>query len=451
MEKITVSNIDREKLVVTQANQLATASYSLTLEEKRLVLVLMSLVRKEDKDFHEYRIPIVEIREFLGFCGKDFYGRLRNVAKTLRSRPLSIEKPSGGWIETGWISHAEYKPKGEDGLDCATLELSFDPRMKPFLLQLKKQFFSFMLTNVANLRSVYSIRFYEIFSSYKNIKTISFEVADLKKRLHLDHKYKRYDDFRKRVILTAQRELKEKTDICFKFNENKKGRRVNEIHFEIFTQNIPEQKGKEKKDPVFRLPKPPENQPFLIEPSGDDKEKRKLYEQAVQKAIHNGLTEKAATKLLSGKNLIHALENIELATAAFMRSKKADKNLAALTVHFVQNDLAAEKREEREKKEALIKAREDEKIKKEKEEERCFKFEKERMQIAVKIYSDLEKSEQERIFNKIRSNANSIEAQFIDDNGEDAFMFKVKMVKEIKHLLPTEFQDYKKWCDENKA
>lgn len=46
--------------------------------------------------------------------------------------------------------------------------------------------------------------------------------------------YPLYANFKSRVILTAQKELKQKTDIYFSFKEIKQGRKVVAIEFEIF-------------------------------------------------------------------------------------------------------------------------------------------------------------------------------------------------------------------------
>lgn len=76
---IVVTKIDQDKLVVTQANKLAEASYTMSLEEKRVVLLMVSLVRKEDKDFQTYRIPIADIRDYLGLSTKKLYDDIKRV------------------------------------------------------------------------------------------------------------------------------------------------------------------------------------------------------------------------------------------------------------------------------------------------------------------------------------------------------------------------------------
>lgn len=50
----------------------------------------------------------------------------------------------------------------------------------------------------------------------------------------IKYDYEEYSNFKKKVILVAQRELKQKTDIYFEFKEIKQGRKVVAIEFEIF-------------------------------------------------------------------------------------------------------------------------------------------------------------------------------------------------------------------------
>jgi hypothetical protein len=88
---IVVAKIDQGKLIVTQANKLAEASYSMTLEEKRVVLLIVSLVRKEDGDFKTYRIPITDIRDYLALRSNKLYDDIKRIAEALMSRVLHIQ------------------------------------------------------------------------------------------------------------------------------------------------------------------------------------------------------------------------------------------------------------------------------------------------------------------------------------------------------------------------
>jgi plasmid replication initiation protein len=230
---IVVAKIDQGKLIVTQANKLAEASYSMTLEEKRVVLLIVSLVRKEDGDFKTYRIPITDIRDYLALRSNKLYDDIKRIADALMSRVLHIQEEGGGWLKVGWLSSARYVPNGCRGAEMACLEVCFSPEMRPYLLELKAHFSSYMLQNVAGLRSFYSIRLYELLQSRRRLKSAMFEVATLRKILKAENKYANYKDFRARVILTAQAELAAKTDLAFDFVEKRRGRKVLSVTFRI--------------------------------------------------------------------------------------------------------------------------------------------------------------------------------------------------------------------------
>jgi plasmid replication initiation protein len=87
----------------------------------------------------------------------------------------------------------------------------------------------FTLTNALNnhtLHSVYSIRFYEFIKQYELIGARTLTLDFLREKFDLKDKYKKYNDFKKRVIIPAFEELKIKSEICFSYKENKPKRKV---------------------------------------------------------------------------------------------------------------------------------------------------------------------------------------------------------------------------------
>jgi hypothetical protein len=323
---IVVAKIDQGKLIVTQANKLAEASYSMTLEEKRVVLLIVSLVRKEDGDFKTYRIPITDIRDYLALRSNKLYDDIKRIADALMSRVLHIQEEGGGWLKIGWLSSARYVPKGYRGAETASLEVCFSPEMKPYLLELKAHFSSYMLQNVAGLRSFYSIRLYELLQSRRRLKSAMFEVATLRKILKAENKYANYKDFRARVILTAQAELAAKTDLAFDFVEKRRGMKVISVTFRINDNN----------------PRTPPRSLVEAKP-----EPKPLYAEAMEEGGRNGLREGVLRELLAKRDPSHVLENIELARQRHLRSKSQQSNLAGLTVAAITHDYAAEERAKR--------------------------------------------------------------------------------------------------------
>jgi len=237
------SSVDQNKLSVVKSNKLVEAKYKLTLNEQRLILLMVSMIKPEDEDFKNIRIRIKDLKEILDLRRKDLYEEVPEITKKLMSRVLEIKDiEEKRLLQISWLSSAEYL-FGE-----GVVELSFDPKLKPYLLKLKEAFTIYNLQSVLKLRSSYAIRFYELLKQYEKIGNRKFKIKELKDILGIGKKeYKLYGDFKRRVILPAQKELREKTDIYFEFEEVKKGRKVVELIFNIYKNpNFKEIKEKEK-------------------------------------------------------------------------------------------------------------------------------------------------------------------------------------------------------------
>ena len=121
----------KNKVVVSQSNKLIEASYKMNLAEKRLVCLLASKIRRDDKDFQEYEIVISSLADFIGITGHHIYEQTKQLTKRLMTRVLTLPKEPNGIVQVSFLSSAEYQ-KGS-----GSVKLCFDPNMKPFLLQLK--------------------------------------------------------------------------------------------------------------------------------------------------------------------------------------------------------------------------------------------------------------------------------------------------------------------------
>lgn len=216
-----------ENYLVTKANTLITSNYDLSLEEQRIILTLASTVQPNDEDFKPYKFKISDFMELLGVEDKSKYSVIPKVTKELMKKVFEIE--NGNKItQISWLSSAEYE-KG-----TGIVELEFSPKLKPFMLGLKEFYTSYRLKNILELKGKYSIRMYEILKSNEFKRGAEITVDGLRKILKADKdSYKVYQNFKNRIIIQAQKELKEKTDIKFDFEEIKTGRKVTSIKFYI--------------------------------------------------------------------------------------------------------------------------------------------------------------------------------------------------------------------------
>lgn len=216
--------------LVVKHNDLIEACYKLTLHEQKLVLAVAMQIKPDDKDFHEYQIAVADFVDVMGIDGHGYHTRIRGCAKTLLKKPVVIHKKNGGELICNWFSSIEYSKDA-----TGNVELCFDPKLKPYLLQLKREFTEFRAGSVMKLKSAYSIRIYELLKQYKKIGKRRIEIEALKQMLGVNGRYKLYGHFKSRVLTIAQAEINSDMDcdIRFEYEEIKIGRKVIAIEFTI--------------------------------------------------------------------------------------------------------------------------------------------------------------------------------------------------------------------------
>ena len=219
-------------LIVTQSNELVEARYNLSLGEQRLVMAMIAQVQPGDKDFKPYRISIAEFAEFLGIDKGSAYRECKKLTKTLLSRVLEI-KEEGRLIQINWASSADYVDgSGEVVLCC-------DPLLKPYLLNLQRDFTSCKLDILMRFKSQYTLRMYTLLKQYLKLTEREIELGLLREIMGLrKDQYVEYNHFKSRILTHVQAELKAKADLYFEFDEIKNSRRVGAIRFHIRSNKL---------------------------------------------------------------------------------------------------------------------------------------------------------------------------------------------------------------------
>ncbi|MBU4642586.1 replication initiation protein [Bacillus toyonensis] len=219
----------KENNIVSKSNTLIEANSRLNLVEQKMLLCLASNIEPSDRDFKTYTFPIKQFHDLLGLNGSTKYTELSKITKELVSKVIEI-RIGEELIQVSWLSSAIYnKNKG-------TIDLRFDPLLKPFLLELSSKFTSYRLANVVKLKSTYAIRIYELLKQYEHIKERTISLENLRYYLDAIDVYPNYANFKQRVLKPSQKELNQKTDISFEFEEIKLGRKVQKIRFTIRSQ-----------------------------------------------------------------------------------------------------------------------------------------------------------------------------------------------------------------------
>ena len=189
------------------------------------------MVQPTDEEFKEYEFKIKDFMRLLEIESKTKYTEIPKITKELMKKVFEI-KEGKDIIQLSWLSSARYKT-GE-GL----VILKFDSSLKPYMLQLKEFYTSYKLENILSLKSKYSLRLFELLKCNEFKKIWNIDLKDLKDLLGATGKsYSIYQNVKNRILIQAQKELNNKTDIWFDFEEIKTGRKVTAIKFYIYSNN----------------------------------------------------------------------------------------------------------------------------------------------------------------------------------------------------------------------
>lgn len=203
---------ERNHIMLAQANALTQSRYDFNVIEKRCLYQIIREVRKLFIDTHtgqkdlfdNMRIVLTpKMLESIGDKKKDVYESLVR----LRKRDVEIDTEDE-WMNTGYVTMVKHDKKTDQYL----VEVSSE--IMPYLVALAENFTTYDLTVAISLKSAYSQRFYEYCSQYKNRnnKTFFFTVDKLREMMMLENKYANINDFKRKVIDVAQKEIKELYD-----------------------------------------------------------------------------------------------------------------------------------------------------------------------------------------------------------------------------------------------
>jgi plasmid replication initiation protein len=247
MQQVQVLNNNDKNHLVVKSNDFIDAKYSLTIHQSYFLAFMISLIKIDDEDFHDYTIPLNELLGFMDIERKN-WKKLERTLDQLQVKQIILSNTDKVIEKVTFLSY--FKIDREED----TVLFRFDKTMKPLLLNLKSKFTQVDLKGILNFESSYTIRFYEIIKKYigfqnnqkdKNYSFI-YELEELKEIMVGDYDSKlgkivypksygekRYGNFKNKVLLVAQKELKEKSDFYFEFEEQKTKRAVSHLKFTI--------------------------------------------------------------------------------------------------------------------------------------------------------------------------------------------------------------------------
>lgn len=221
---------------VVKANELIQKSrFNLSLQQQKIVLFLISQISAFDEEFKLYEFNIAD---FCRICGIDEtsgknYTDLKQAIKDIADKSLWItiedEETLLRWIEKPYLNR-----------NSGVIKIRLDEDMKPFLLQLKRNFTSYELLWTLKFSSKYTIRMYELIKSIhfdeRESYSRTFTLEELQKMLGAES-YKNYFNFKARVLEPAIDEINAYSDKLLSYEAIKSGRAVTNIKLIISTKD----------------------------------------------------------------------------------------------------------------------------------------------------------------------------------------------------------------------
>jgi plasmid replication initiation protein len=220
----------KNELEIIKGNDLIQAKRSLhlTSREKKLVSFMVACVSPYDDDFKEYTFPVTEFASFFNITDKNVNKEYERIATGIMSKPFTIENDLEQFTAC-WLAEAAYDKKTKE------MRFRFTPRLKPYLIKLKKYYTRYRMINLIHLENCHSEAMYELLKQFESIGHRRLELEELRNILGLGKKYPLYSNLRAKVLEPTVKEINEFTDISVSYEEIKKSRKIVAIHFKIWS------------------------------------------------------------------------------------------------------------------------------------------------------------------------------------------------------------------------
>ncbi len=233
----------KSKDEVVKTHRLNTAIQKLSLAEIRLMQLAIIDARETGTGIDSVTpLPIHASRyaDAFGVTRQTAYEILIDAENSLFRRYFTfLDEMDGKPVRSHWVSQAKYLD------DEAIIEIMLTPAVVKEITRIdakknKTLFTKFALEQVASMKSVYSVRLYELLTQWRKAKKVSFALDVFRGQLGIEeNEYKAMSDFKKRVLDLAVREINEKSDLNVSYTQIKKGVSIVGFEFKVLTKNNP--------------------------------------------------------------------------------------------------------------------------------------------------------------------------------------------------------------------
>lgn len=218
-----------------QSYIMTTAKYDFNVYEKRVIYRLVEMAqseiqgikfsescRKIDHDLWGCVDITLPVADLLNGEADENYSRIKAALMSLSKKSFEYEDDEI-WQNISIIAFPTIIKRS------SILSFKVHPRVWDCILNFSKGYRKYELKAAMSFKSQYSMRFYEIMSGQK--RPLIYTVEQLKDMFCVSDKYTRINDFIRKVIEAARKELNEVSPYTFEYTALKEGRKITAIKF----------------------------------------------------------------------------------------------------------------------------------------------------------------------------------------------------------------------------
>lgn len=215
-------------LTVHKANNFVQASYSMTLDEMRILALTLGVFNPKNPSKRGFDFTVADFCKSFPDVNPDIaYTQVRNAVLKISKRWVTLVDNEHELTEVALIHKRSYfKKEGR-------FYIEFHDELIPYISELHDNYTKYKLINIGALGSTHAIRLYELCSQYRDTGWRQTSVEDIKSWLSISDKYPLFKDFKKRVLTPSINEINAKSDLLVSVEPIKRGRSIVSLKFTI--------------------------------------------------------------------------------------------------------------------------------------------------------------------------------------------------------------------------
>jgi plasmid replication initiation protein len=218
----------KNKNLIYKDNNIIDTGYRLSIHEQRLILLAISQINALEKltDERIFTISASDYSSWFGSNKEECFRIMKEAMDNLSNNWITVLNTEGKNKKIRWISMKS------EIMTNQSVEMRFTKDIAPYLSQLEGNFTRYKLLHVSEMKSVFSIRLYEMLMQWKSTRTLTLTVDKLRSNLQLTTKgYTAFGNIKQKIIDPAILEINRTSDIDASYELIKKANKVVEIKF----------------------------------------------------------------------------------------------------------------------------------------------------------------------------------------------------------------------------